>query len=282
FSLMAALPYAFYPMTETWPYPSVPYLRHPLPELLTSSALFSLSHLLRDPLSSLVTSIFPESFAVLPTVLATSLHTFIHLILQQSSLVLLSATQHAPAKPTTCDAVFRRVWWLALGWSCAEAIIGISKGYQARALYRDVLVTVRRSGSEDARGKSNDMESRALGHGASSSGSKSPRGKGPICNQSASTPGQSTLELFERQVEDDVYDGQRSQPFGEEEAGEHHPLLPKGGRNREQAIKMLVEDELDELIAIRAREELEDAYGLPVIVCSHFFLFVSSNPYSMN
>ncbi|KAG6895868.1 hypothetical protein C0992_011942 [Termitomyces sp. T32_za158] len=265
FALLAALPYAFYPVTEAWPYPSVPYLRHPFPELLTSSALFSLSYLLRDPISSLITSIFPASFRILPTVLATSLHTLLHLVLQQSSLVLLSVTQHAPVKPTTCNAAFRRVWWLALGWSCAEAIIGISKGYHARALYRDVLVTVRRSGSEDVTGKSNGIENRALGYGASSSRSKSPRGKGPVISQSASTPGQSTLELFERQLEDDVYDGQRSQPFGEEEAGEHHPLLPKDARNQEQAIKLLVEDELDELIAIRAREELEDAYGMPVI-----------------
>lgn len=279
FALMAALPYAFYPVTEAWPYPSVPYLRHPFPELLTSSALFSLSYLLRDPVSSLITSIFPASFTILPTVLATALHTLLYLIFQQSSLVLLSVTQHAPVKPTTCDAAFRRVWWLALGWSCAEAIIGISKGYQARALYRDVLVTVRRSGSEAVTGKSYGTESRDLGPGASSSGSKSPRGKGPITNQPASASGQSTLELFERQVEDDVYDGQRLQPFSEEEAGEHHPLLPKGAKSKEQAIKLLVEDELNELIALRAREELEDAYGMPVIVCFYSSFLIPLEPY---
>ncbi|KAG5715130.1 hypothetical protein E4T56_gene9343, partial [Termitomyces sp. T112] len=264
FALLAALPHAFYPISETWPYPSVPYLRHPFPELLTSAALFSLSYLLRDPISSLFSFMFPSSFTKLSTVFATSLQTLLYLTLQQLSLVLLSVTQHAPAKPTTRDAAFRRVWWLALGWACAEAVINISKGYQARALYRDVLVTVRRS--EDGPGKSNGTENQGPGQlGASSSGSRSPRGKGPVPSQSASTPGQSTLELFERQVEDDVYDGQRSQPFGDEEAGEYHPLLSKGAEDKDQAIKLLVEDELDELIAMRAREELEDAYGVPVI-----------------
>ncbi|KAG6889695.1 hypothetical protein C0995_015443 [Termitomyces sp. Mi166 len=264
FALLAALPHVCYPMTEAWPYPSVPYLRHPLLELLTSAALFSLSYLLRDPISSLITFILPSPSRILPTVLATSLHTLLHLTLQQSSLVLLSVMQHAPMKPTTHDAAFRRVWWLALGWACAEAVIGISKGYQARALYRDVLVTVRRS--QEASGKFDGTGSRAFGHiGTSSSGSRSPRGKEPEPNQSGSIPGQSTLELFERQVEDDVYDGHRSQPFGDEEMGEHHPLLPKGVGSQEQAIKLLVEDELDGLIAIRAREELEDAYGVPVI-----------------
>ncbi|KNZ76622.1 hypothetical protein J132_09366 [Termitomyces sp. J132] len=222
FALLAALPHAFYPISETWPYPSVPYLRHPFPELLTSAALFSLSYLLRDPISSLFSFMFPSSFTKLSTVFATSLQTLLYLTLQQLSLVLLSVTQHAPAKPTTRDAAFRRVWWLALGWACAEAVINISKGYQARALYRDVLVTVRRS--EDGPGKSNGTEN-----------------------------------------QDDVYDGQRSQPFGDEEAGEYHPLLSKGAEDKDQAIKLLVEDELDELIAMRAREELEDAYGVPVI-----------------
>ncbi|KAG6833404.1 hypothetical protein H0H87_007389 [Tephrocybe sp. NHM501043] len=266
FSLLAALPYVLYPMTQDWPYPSVPYFPHPFPELLTSAALFSLSHLTRDPMISLIISMFPSPSAVVPTVLATAIHTLIYLLLQQSALALLLVAQHMHERPTTRDAAFLRVWWLALGWAAAEAVIGTCQGYQARAAYRDVLVTVRRSAETPTKFDCG-VETDGMGLGPMSplgSGSRSPSSK------PAGTRTQSTLELFERQVEDDVYDRSRGgQPFRdlEEAEGERQPLLPpREARNsQDQAIKMLVEDELEELLAIRAREELEDAYGVPVI-----------------
>ncbi|KAG6910376.1 hypothetical protein DXG01_011091 [Tephrocybe rancida] len=264
FSMLAALPYVLYPMNHDWPYPSVPYFQHPFPELLASASLFSLSHLLRDPIITIATSIFPSPSAAVPTVLATALHTLVSLTLQQSALPLLQVTQNTPPRPTTHDGAFRRVWWLALGWAATEAIIGICQGYQARSHYRDVLVTVRRT-AETPSTKADGPEVRPMGP-VSSATSRSPVGG----KQTAT--GQSTLELFERQVEDDVYGGDRGgpQPFGEEQ-GERQPLLPPP-RVEEQAIKLLVEDELEELLAIRARDELEDAYGIPVI---HIPVFIS-------
>ncbi|KAG6865239.1 hypothetical protein C0991_004181 [Blastosporella zonata] len=268
FALLAALPYTLYPLTKgvDWPYPTVPYFPHPFPEILTSAALFSLSHLIRDPLISIIASIFPSPSAVVPTVLATALHTLLSLVLQQAALPLLLVGQYAPVHPIVRDAAFRRVWWLALGWATAEAVVGICQGYHARALYRDVLVTVHRSAETPTKPDGGPLEARAMGP-LLSSGSRSPASK------PASDPrGQSTLELFERQVEDDVYgvNGRAGQPFGEEEqgTGERQPLLPPkgpGSQDPDQAIKLLVEDELDELLAMRAREELEDAYGIPVI-----------------
>ncbi|KAG6826895.1 hypothetical protein H0H92_014001 [Tricholoma furcatifolium] len=254
FCLLAVLPYAVYPMTQAWPYPSVPFLRHPFQELLTSAALFSLSALLQQPLLALFASILPSTPT---TIIATAIHTLVSLTLQQSALALLLVAYHASNRPTVHDAAFHRVWWLALGWAATEAVVGICQGYKARALYSDVIVTVRRE--NDA-----SQETRTPGNLGTSS-----------------SAGQSTLELFEQQVEDDVYERSRtrsSQPFSSEEEtigmGERQPLLPKGengnGINPSsgsagQAIQTLLDEELDELLAIRERDELEDAYGMPVI-----------------
>ncbi|KAF5375414.1 hypothetical protein D9615_007916 [Tricholomella constricta] len=265
------------------PYPSAPYLPHPLPELLTSSALFSLGHLLRGPIFALFagTSIFPTLFA-------TATHSLLTLVLQLSALPLLLVAQHTPARPTTHHFSFRRVWWLALGCAAAEALVAIRQGFAARALYRDVLVSVRRTDDDGHP----DTEARAGGHkpetrvltpleaGAGSrSGSPSPQatimmgwgGRGDASGQGGQ--GQSAVELFEREEEDDVYDRARSQPFSEEEeeVGERQPLLSKntdagnGNGAEGSALRMQVEDDLQELLAIRAREEMEQAYGVAVI-----------------
>ncbi|KAG5641716.1 hypothetical protein DXG03_004403 [Asterophora parasitica] len=295
FVLLAALPSLLYSNGQPSPYPSVPYLPHPLPELLISSALFSLGHLLRGPIFAILTGI--SSLPALE-VLATATHSFITLTLQLSALPLLLIAQHAPTRPTTRHASFHRVWWLGLGCAAAEALLAIHQGFAARALYRDVLVTVRRTDNDannnshsdfgdvdaEAHRGSSKAETRALTPMGAGSGSNSRSPPATIKmgtgDRATSLPGilqqQSAVELFEREVEDDVYDRRRSQPFSEEdeEAGERQPLLPKngsddgknGGEEGEgNTLRMQVEDELEELLAIRAREDLENAYGVAII-----------------
>ncbi|KAF8064316.1 hypothetical protein FPV67DRAFT_214518 [Lyophyllum atratum] len=288
FALLAALPTFVYPLKQPWPYPSVPYLPHPVPELLTSAALFSLAHLLREPLATITTYLFSNSPSSVPAAVSTAIHTVLSLALQQSALPILLIARYAPPHPKTHDAAFRRVWWLALGWAAAEAVVAVAQGYAARALYRDVMVSVRRSASAEP-DMDVDVEAEAnVGNGGpkpearplgpiggsglgSGSGSRSPQT--PRARDKTSANGQGVVGLFEGVVEPGLFTQRTFSEEDMEDAGEWEPLL-SGRRDGEDgsAIKMQVEDELEALVAIRAREELEEAYGVPII---HIPVFLS-------
>lgn len=135
FTVLALLPDLVWPIAELpSSYPSsFPF---PLPEILISSAFFSLAHLLRVPLFSLAALILPSESACLAS-------TFIHVLiangLRLAALVVLQVrhTMDYPA-PTCQDPAFRTVWWLSLNF--AEVLAAIVQGYEQLALYRDVMV----------------------------------------------------------------------------------------------------------------------------------------------
>ncbi|KAG1856722.1 hypothetical protein F4604DRAFT_1206602 [Suillus subluteus] len=135
FTVLALLPDLAWPIAD-FPssYPSsFPF---PLPEILISSAFFSLAHLLRIPLFSLASFLLPSESASLAS-------TFIHVLitngLRLAALVVLQVrhTMDYPA-PTCQDPAFRTVWWLSLNF--AEVLAAIVQGYEQLALYRDVMV----------------------------------------------------------------------------------------------------------------------------------------------
>ncbi|KAG2151101.1 uncharacterized protein EDB93DRAFT_1083595 [Suillus bovinus] len=135
FTVLAFLPDLAWPIADfPSPYPSsFPF---PLPQILISSAFFSLTHLLRVPLFSL-------AFLLLPSDYASFASTFIHILitngLRLASLVILQVrhTMDYPI-PTCQDPAFRTVWWLSLNF--AEVLAAIVQGYQQLALYRDLMV----------------------------------------------------------------------------------------------------------------------------------------------
>jgi hypothetical protein len=130
------------------------------------------------------------------------------------------------------------VWWVALGWAAAEGIAGIKQGYEAIALYRDVLVIARRvdDSSGVPRNEQNARISEITGL--------------PSSSEQQYRIGLDTLALEENQ-------------------GERRPLLPRNGTGKypsSDELRLEVERDLDQLIAIRNREELEEVYGMPMIV----------------
>ncbi|KAF8628566.1 hypothetical protein AX17_005962 [Amanita inopinata Kibby_2008] len=161
FILFALLPSIAYPLEgghkkEHYP----PYFPFPLPELLISIAFSSSSHFLRTPvfsLASLATSIpfvigsqCATRINTIITFISCAVHTALAVFLRVTSFALLMPVVNLdyvlfnPAISTQNPA-FRSVWWTALGWSMAEAAIGIVQGYQAIAQYKDVLISVRRT-----------------------------------------------------------------------------------------------------------------------------------------
>jgi hypothetical protein len=264
-SLLVWLILAFVPPL-IWPThppktPHAPYFPTPIPELLLSVSLFALSHLLNPYLFTFAGALLPHPTAT--SVLGTALHVVLRNGLRTAALPLLAipggpATFHAPA--------FRRVWWLALGWSFAEVAAGIAQGYETLALYRDVLVP-----------ESAAREFLASASAASAAALAAPTWA-PYKNggsDSASPPPAADERLRESLS--------RGEDGGPETDVAGSPV--RGRRQQQQSscrsvgtvaandvdIRLEVDNDFDELIAIKAREELEELYGVPAIV-SFFFL----------
>ncbi|KAG1775660.1 hypothetical protein EV702DRAFT_1199147 [Suillus placidus] len=184
----------------------------PLPEILLSSAFFSLAHLLRVPLFSLASLLLPPESACLAS-------TFIHVLttnaLRLAALVILNVrhTMDYPI-PTCQDPAFRTVWWLSLNF--AEVLAPIVQGYEQLALYRDVMV---------------------------------PEGR--------------ETEFLERLKSDSLIE---PDPALENPRPEHEILQGELEDEEAQSVESRIDRGLDELLVIKMRDELEEVYGVPVIV----------------
>ncbi|KAJ6463571.1 hypothetical protein C8R45DRAFT_523429 [Mycena sanguinolenta] len=194
FALLATLPYVAYrwpkPNPPSYPYPTT--LPFPLLEILASVALYSLTHILRNPVYTF--SAVLVSPPLLATLLSTTLQTVFSILARLFTLALLLVHRYALyAHPTWEDSAFRRVWWAALGWATAEAVVSVHQGYAGIALYRDVLVP----------------------------------------------------------------------PSAPPSDPERTPLLPPHRAAPDPDTE--IDQDLDQLVALKAREELEDVFGLPLI-----------------
>lgn len=268
FTLLAILPIVAWPIDRSLPpspFPYPPYLPFPVPEFLLSTALWSFSYLLRDPLCAFATflaSATNSASTATPILLSTAFHSFLALLLQQSAIPLLLIPYYMPAShPTSGDPAFRRVWWIALGWAAAEAVVGIQQGYEATSLYRDVLVSVHRphvgDNSLSSPGKSQNDDFRL------------PIIRSPSNPSLHTSPvaGNSAIDLLNRGFEDEVY-GQPERLDQDGVGDERQLLLPRQSRfgREESELQNQLERDVDKLLTLRSREELEEVYGMPVIV----------------
>ncbi|KAH9964834.1 hypothetical protein BC827DRAFT_891362 [Russula dissimulans] len=244
-----------------WPSPSsttpqAPYFPTPLPELLLSISLFALSHQLNPYLFTFAGVLLPHPTAT--SVLGTALHAVLRTALRAAAFPTLAlavpggtATFRAPA--------FQRVWWLALGWSLAEVTAGVVQWYEMLELYRDALVP----------------ESDAHGLVASVTSTWPPPQTKTDRSESASPPLAADESLRE------------SLSRGEDGGFATEVLVESPVRGRQQQrqamdrlscmtndaeIQLEVDRDFDELVAVKAREELEELYGYPAIRVPVFVL----------
>jgi len=196
------------------PRPHSKFFPTPIPELLTSAGLWSLSHLLRFPLFSLV-SFFISSSNV--TILVhTALHVVLCNLLRLSVLPILSIREDMEFPlPTHLDYAFKRIWWASLGWSMVEVAVAIWQGYEQIALYVEVMIP----------------ESRVK-----------------------------QMMLLLGDIDQELGIG-----GGTVEVEDHSAHPQNIARSVEEAVRSALDCELDRLVAIKAREELEDVYGIPVV-----------------
>lgn len=131
------VPLAFIPRQPHHPHPK--FFPSPLPEFVTSAALWSFSYQLRLPLFSLISSVIENSNVAV--ILHASLHVIVYNLLRLAALPILGIRNDMEHKfPTCSDYAFFRVWWASLGWSFVEVVVAIWQGYEQLALYKDIMI----------------------------------------------------------------------------------------------------------------------------------------------
>ena len=219
----------------------VPYFPTPLPELLLSVSLFALSHSLNPYLFALAGALIPHPLSA--NVIGTSLHVLLRNALRVAAFPLLQIA--VPDREAMYSApAFRRLWWFALGWSLAEVAVGIVQGYETLALYRDVLVP---------EGRARELAAVAMLARA--------RAQKPGGATSLSPPRARDERLWEStsRAEDGVT---ISEVIGSPVRRYPTPTTVASGVD----IQLEVDKDFDELVSVKAREELEELYGFPAIV----------------
>jgi hypothetical protein len=255
------------------PFPYPPFLPFPILEALTATALWSLSYLLRDFLYAtalfIVSSFFSSSSStIITTILSATLQTTSNLLLRQIAIPILlipyySSSKHLAQHPTWKEDAFMRVWWVALGWAAAEAVVGVKQGYESIALYKDVLVSI------DMSTPNTDMM-----------GSRQRRPEAPKTQYGDEQEGRITSSPIQQRQYSFSIGSNHMLPEGAPPpiSDEHQPLLRTrldDDSERLLQAKNDVERDLDQLIALKNREELEEVYGIPVIVKSFSFSLFS-------
>jgi hypothetical protein len=131
------IPLAFIPSQPHHPHPK--FFPSPLPEFITSAALWSFSHQLRLPLFSLISSAVTNSNVAV--ILHATSHVIVYNLLRLAVLPILGIRDDVEYSfPTRSDHAFFRVWWASMGWSFVEVIVAIWQGYEQLALYNDVMI----------------------------------------------------------------------------------------------------------------------------------------------
>ncbi|KAJ3747884.1 hypothetical protein DFH05DRAFT_1482003 [Lentinula detonsa] len=264
FTLLALLPTWAYPLQVAPNFPSV--LPFPLTELFVSAGLWCLSYMLRTPVYSLSLFICTScrlSHYSYSTVLSTVVHAIISLLLRIIAVPILLIPRYLIYEiPTWHDPAFKRVWWVALGWAAVEAIVAIKQGFESITLYRDVLVS---DTQEEERFIEIEDGATKLGriYGATNQTTRSTEPSPASFAVGSSTGGFLSANTVPQS-------GLAAAPDAESSANlERAPLLQRESRGSntalETSLELRVEEDVDHLIAVRARGELEKYYGIPFI-----------------
>ncbi|KAI6142377.1 hypothetical protein BKA82DRAFT_4148536 [Pisolithus tinctorius] len=202
------------------------YSPSPIPELALSSAMFSLAYLLRVPLYSVSLHLLRPSFACL---VSTFLSIVVVNLLRLMSLIVLEVRHNMKyPTPTWQDPSFRTVWWLSL--NVAEVLVAVAQNYQGISLYRDVMVP---------RGREHEFLERLK---------QNPSSPIPASNGHA-YDWRDRVRTFPEQPVDPEAEGLQTD--------EPHPNAT--------ALTSQIDKDFDTLMAVKAREELEELYGVAVV-----------------
>lgn len=276
------------------PLPSRPPISREVLSVLLGAALWTLGHGIRNPLFFLTTIIIsslrklliprrirlresdedagqwtPSIISIINAVLVAWLQESLRLsIFPIFRVDWYDLTQ--PTKRLADNAVFYEIWSLALGWALAEICAGILQGYEQLALYEDAERLDENFGHLIPASQTEvdvDFELRPNGQGPSQGGKMIRDSSFPSdtsCSEEAHvlrTQGHSAASGLSRA----------------EEAKRGHELQALESRPAD----VDVETALTYLADVRAREELEEIYGEPYIVCDPLFFRIFLNMFDM-
>ena len=249
------------------PLPSSPPALCLLFSTILSAALWCLAHQLRVPLHSALhatlsgltmaisfvfcsrprstSHLLSPSTAVFVATVTSILHVLIITFLQESlriaSFAILDLHCYQPIGPPTStrhprshDAAFREVWVRALGWALAEVCAGVAQGYEQLALYADFGESASRRTSEGS-SKSGDETLPLAGNGVNNAA---------VLDEEAVDLVRWSMPCVVLADDEDV----------------------EGAKN---VTQIEIDAALVKLANLRARDELEELYGQPYIVCFH-------------
>ncbi|KAI0691806.1 hypothetical protein BC835DRAFT_1359717 [Cytidiella melzeri] len=232
---LACCPSLFWRIRSTTPAKHTPYFPPPIPQLVLSSSLWSFGYLLRVPTYAVVSYTLHTCSPILTTLLFNALYVTFYNLLRLSSLPILRVRQEMKyTRPNCHDGVFRTIWWLALGWATIDVAVSILQSYAQIALYRNVMVPEERAAEVLARGNNNNDD------GGPFNESQSPR-------RGVTSPSQEILPLSPR----------------------HEGSKPAGSSDTpgsvDEAIRLAVDQDLEQLVNLKEREDVEEIYGVPII-----------------
>lgn len=236
FILLALLPILIWPQRNPAPHPHAPYFPFPLPELLVSASLWSLVHLTRLPLYAAFSTLLYHSSSWsswIRAILFNLSYAFVYNVLRTAALPILHVRHEMDYPlPTWRDLAFRRVWWVALGWALIETIVGIVQDYAQIGLYKNVMVP--------------DDRLVALEHGEFASASTEVLPMSPT-----------RMEL-----------NPEEQPLLSRVGSSGSKMSIATSASEAEALEREVDQDLEQLLNIKDREELEEIYGTAIIVSS--------------
>ncbi|VDB92229.1 unnamed protein product [Peniophora sp. CBMAI 1063] len=215
------------------PAPSSPF---PFPELLLGAALWSLAYVLAPPLYTLF-SLLPLPPA-LSTSLAASTHAVLRNALRVAALPILELSQPMGGHTTYRSAAFAHVWAFAMGCGAADACAGVWQGYSQLALYRDVMVS-----PEEAR--------RVVGAWL--------RGRARSSAHHQHQPHHNQQQHGYQHTQ-----STSTSTSPEHGHGHSHPR-PLRVNSTGALARTELEHDLDALVSLKAREDLEELYGVHIV-----------------
>ncbi|PSR73039.1 hypothetical protein PHLCEN_2v11143 [Hermanssonia centrifuga] len=241
-AFLARCPDMFWPIPNAKPIPHPSYFPSPIPELLLSSALWSLGYLLRMPIYTVVSFLTRRLSPFVTTFVFHLIYAIVYNLLRiSSSPILRLRTLMDHPRPVWTDPVFRTVWWLSLGWAAIDVAVGIIQSYSQIALYRNVMVPEDRIAQilAQAYGSRTDLISQ----------SEEILPLSPRCEGNSNGS-------FQPPASWGVSDDTRAQP---QKASYSKPL------SADEAIGLAVDQDLEQLANLKERQDLEEIYGFPVI-----------------
>lgn len=189
--------------------------------------MFALAHQLRVPTYTVSSLLLRPDIASL---LTSFLHVLLVNLLRLASLALLGVRHSMDSlKPIWQDSSFHTVWWLSL--NIAEVLVSVMQGYQHITLYRDVMVPP---------GREREFLERLKG------------GSTPLQNDEDSSGWQGSPEQPQEDSSDDLR--------------QLEDQTREGPQRSANALDSRIQHNVDKLLAIKAREELEGVYGVAPIV----------------